>query len=286
MPCVRRSSFAGLLGAIIGGVLLTAAILASVSRDRYLARPPTEIFVGITYGREQLQPSPEGNGVVHWARIDLSAPGIAVYVTPLDPAAFARGWEYRLRRVGAVAEMEQLALAVNGTLFTTASSWLMWMPGEFARSVETAVADHVVNHVAEDASLMWFEDDLSAHLDRSKLPSAAALVQAKWGIGGQAAWLSEGKLWPGSERTPDARTAIAIDSPRRLLFLAVGENISHRLILQKLADLGAKDGMLLDGGHSSTLAIGKGARGLAAGDVYGGWWPVATQFGIRAKPLP
>jgi hypothetical protein len=55
------------------------------------------------------------------------------------------------------------------------------------------------------------------------------------------------------------------------LYLAVGENISQRLILQKLADLGAKDGMHLDGGHSSAMAIGKCASGIAAGDVYGGW---------------
>jgi len=78
---------------------------------------------------------------------------------------------------------------------------------------------------------------------------------------------------------------VAIDRARRLLFLAVGEYISPRLILQKLAGLGASEGMLLDGGHSSTMVIGADARGLWAGAVYGGWWPVATQFGVRAKPL-
>jgi len=45
--------------------------------------------------------------------------------------------------------------------------------------------------------------------------------------------------------------------PRKLLFLAVAGNISPRLMLQKLADLGAKDGMLLDGGHSSSMAMGR-----------------------------
>ena len=72
---------------------------------------------------------------------------------------------------------------------------------------------------------------------------------AKWGIGGQGVWLRDGKVWPGSGRSPDSRTAIAIDRPRKLLFLAVGDNISPHLMLQKLADLGAKDGMLLDGGR-------------------------------------
>jgi Phosphodiester glycosidase len=72
---------------------------------------------------------------------------------------------------------------------------------------------------------------------------------------------------------------------RKLLFLAVGEYISPRLALQKLAELGAKDGMLLDGGDSSSMVLGKDAAGVPAGVLYGGWRPVATYFGVRAKPL-
>ena len=96
-------------------------------------------------------------------------------------------------------------------------------------------------------------------------------------------WRAGGRTL-GRQGQSDSRTAVAIDRARRLLFLAVGEYISPRLILQKLAELGAKEGMLLDGGHSSAMAIGKGARGVA-GRVYGGWWPVATQLGVRASPL-
>ena len=78
---------------------------------------------------------------------------------------------------------------------------------------------------------------------------------------------------------------MAVDRERKLVFLAVGQNISPRLILQELADRGAKDGMLLDGGGSSSMAIGIGATGIRPGIVYGGWRPVATYFGIRANPL-
>ena len=56
-------------------------------------------------------------------------------------------------------------------------------------------------------------------------------------------------------------------------------------MFQTLADLGAKDGMLLDGGDSSSMAIGKGASVVSPGAVYGGWRPVATQFGVRAERL-
>ena len=78
---------------------------------------------------------------------------------------------------------------------------------------------------------------------------------------------------------------MAIDHQHKLLFLAVGQNISPRLLLQELADLGAKDGMLLDGGGSSSMAVGKGAAGISAGVLYGGWRPVATFFGVRAQPV-
>jgi hypothetical protein len=159
------------------------------------------------------------------------------------------------------------------------------MSGDFANGVETVVANHVVSHLWQHTYLLWFDDELTPHLRPSKPPTPAELAMAKWGIGGQCVWLWHGKVWPGSSRAPNSRTAIAIDQPHKLMFLAVADNISPYLMLQKLADLGAKDGLLLDGGHSSSMAIGLDARGVSAGVIYGGRWPVATQFGISAQPI-
>jgi hypothetical protein len=115
-------------------------------------------------------------------------------------------------------------------------------------------------------------------------PTADELALAKWGIGGQGVWLRDGQVWPGSDRNPDSRTAVAIDGAHKLLYLAIGQQISPRLLLQVLADLGAMDGVLLDGGGSSSRAIGEAAQGIPGGR-YGGWRPVATHFGVRALPL-
>ena len=270
------SAVAVISGALIGGGLYW---------DRHGPQARTEIFVGIAYGCKRLAATEEGSGLLHWVRVDLTAPGIELYVTPLDAAAVAQGWEYRLRRIGDVVDREHLAVAINGTLFASNSGWRPRMSGDLANGVETVVADHVVSHVWQDTYLLWFDEQLTPYLKPSKPPSPADLVRAKWGIGGQAVWLYDGKVWPGSNRTPDARTAVAIDGPRKLLFLAVGQNISPRLLLQELADLGAKDGMLLDGGSSSAMAIGKGAIDVSAGVLYGGWRPVATYFGVRARPI-
>jgi hypothetical protein len=231
-------------------------------------------------------PDQEGQGVVHWVRIDLTAPGIELYVTPKDPAAVKEGWQYRLRGVGDVAIKEHLAVAINATLFKS-NSILPQIAGGYANGIEPVVSDHVVSHVWNDTYFLWFDDQLTPHLRPTKPLKASELFNAKWGLGGQDCWLRDGKVWSGHNRTrkPNAQTAVAIDPSRKLLFFAVGTYISPRLIFRTLSDLGAMTGMLLDGGNSSSMAIGEGASGVSSGAVYGGWQPVATHFGVRAQPL-
>jgi hypothetical protein len=243
-----------------------------------------EIFKGITYGCKQLEPSGEASGVVHWVRINLTAPGIVPYVTSKDPTALSQGWEYRLRRVGDVAESEHLAVAINGTMFE--SRWLLPFSGDLANSVESVVANHIISHLTLHNYLLWFDDQLTPHLRLDEPLTEAELAMAKWGIAGQSPWLRDGRVWSDIAYcfTPDAHSAVAVDLARKLLFLAVGTHISPNLMFHTLANLGARDGMLLDGGDSSSMAIGKGSSVISPGTLYG-WRPVATQFGVRAEPL-
>jgi Phosphodiester glycosidase len=271
-----------LLLAVAFGALSVGASVCWNCRQR---QPPTDIFEGITYGREFLATTEEGGGVIHWVRIELTAPGIELYVTPLDPSAVAQGWQYRLRWIGDVVSREHLAVAINGTYFASQSPWWIRMSGDLATSVETLVADHVVSHSSPGTYLLWFNDQLTPRMGRTRPPAAADLAQARWGIGARAVWLSDGRVVPGTDRAPGARTAIAIDPQPKVLFLAVGPNVSARLLLEKLAGLGAKDGMSLDGGTSSSMAIGEGAAGVQPGVLWGGWRPVATFFGVRARPI-
>ena len=276
-----------------GALVVPIAALLAFSVGARLAGETTcsgrpaaaEIFEGITYGCKQLEPSEEASGVVHWVLINLTAPGITPYVTSKDPTAVSQGWQYRLRRVSDVVASEHLAVAINGTLFSSKSSRLLPMSGDLANAVNPVVADHTISHVWLDTYLLWFDDQLTPHL-RPEKATEAELAMAKWGIGGEDFWLRNGRVWPGDYRShiPDGRTAVAVDLPRKLLFLAVGTHLSPTLMYQTLADLGAKDGMLLDGGSSSSMAIGTGASVISPGAVYG-WRPVATQFGVRAEPL-
>ena len=81
-----------------------------------------------------------------------------------------------------------------------------------------------ISHVWLDTYLLWFDDQLTPHLRPFKGFSDAELAMAKWGIGGQDFWLQDGKVWSGNRRCyiPDARTGVAVDLPRKFLFLAVG----------------------------------------------------------------
>jgi hypothetical protein len=269
-------------------LVVAAAVLAwfSFFRSRPTCpRAATEIFQGVVYGCARLPADAEARGALHWVRVDLAAPRIELYVTPLDPSAVSEGWQYRLRWISGVVDSERLSVAINGTLFGSNSVWPLRLPGDLARSVETVVADHIVSHVWEHTYLLRFDDQLRPNLSRTKPPTVAELHATKWGIGGQGVGLWDGQLRPGSDVKPDARTAIAIDRSRQLLFLAVGEFISPRRILLELAGLGAKDGMLLDGGSSTAMMIGADAHGMRPQILQGGWRPVATYFGVRARAL-
>jgi hypothetical protein len=244
---------------------------------------PVKIFAGVTYGCERLAVTQDGGGLVHWVRVDLTAPGVELYVTPLDPAAAARGWQYRLRPIEDVVEREHLAVAVNGTYFTTASgSWLRFS-GDLARSMQTLISDHVVTYGPWGASLFWFDAELAPHVLRSSA-AEPVVTRAKWAVGTHTLQLNNGQVLEGGDSTADARTAIGIDQPRKLLFLAIAERISQPRMLHILADLGAQDGFLLDGGGSSAMAIGQGSTGIPATALFGGGRPVATYIGVRALP--
>ena len=115
---MRRSAILG-----VGiAVLLAAGVGPAVpSWSRCAVPSGTEIFSGIVYGCEVLPLGAEGRGIVHWVRVDLAASGIELYVTPLDPAAVAQGWDYRLRSIEDVVWEERLAVAINATFFTSRS---------------------------------------------------------------------------------------------------------------------------------------------------------------------
>jgi hypothetical protein len=246
--------------------------------------PPTEIFRGVTYSCEEIRET-ECNGLVFVVQVDLAAPGIGLYLTPLDSEAAKHGYQYRLAEVESAARREDLAVAVNGTFFSAASG-LWYKTGDLANGDQTIIADGVVSHDDPNSYMLWFEPDLTPHIEAVKPPADAVLRHARWGIGGGAVALWKGRVQlEATSHEMDRRTAVGIDSRRRLLWLAVLENASSRGTARVLAEHGAQDGFLLDGGHSTAMVLGMKAAHVRSGVLFGGSRPVANCFGIRAQSL-
>lgn len=244
---------------------------------------PTEIYQGVWYSCEPVDSMDGSRGMVHLIKVDLKAPGVQIYATPLDPSATSQGAQYRLTFAKAVANQQNLAVLINGTLFDAGSRWAL--PGALASSNETMIAQGVVNHVHAHSYLLWFDRELIPRLETSKPPSRAALDAAWWGISGQGVALHQGKVSAYAGHEADARTMIGIDPSRRLLWLAVFEHASGHVAARTFAAAGATEAILVDGGSSSTMVIGAQAHGIEGGYLFGGHRPVATFFGVRAAPL-
>jgi hypothetical protein len=218
-------------------------------------------------------------------KVDLAAPGVQLYLTPVDPVADAQGYQYRLDTAAVVLGRERLAVVINAAFFSSDSSVIQWA-GDLARGVQTIVADGQVSHVDPHSYMLWFESDLTPHLEFEVPPSDTVLRQARWAVGGGAIPLWKGKLREAAaSHETDRRTAVGIDTSRRLLWMAVFENASSVGVARVLAEQGAKDGFLLDGGHSTTMVLSPQAAHVQAGEMLHGWRPVATFLGVRAAPL-
>ena len=211
--------------------------------------------------------------------------GIGLFLTPVDPEAASRGYQYRLADATSVLAREDLAVVINGAFFV-ADSMLFYRAGDLARGVQTVISDGAVSHADPHSYLLWFEADLTPHLEFTKPPPQAALRRARWGIGGGAVFLWKGQVRESATgHNLDRRTAIGIDARRRLLLLAVFEDASGLAVARLLKEHGAQDGFLLDGGHSTTMVLGPKAAHARPGPLLGGSRAVATCLGIKAEPL-
>jgi Phosphodiester glycosidase len=245
---------------------------------------PVEIFRGVVYSCRDIE-ADDCHGLVHIVKIDLAAPGIGLYLTPLDPKAVSQGYQYRLVDAASVARREDLAVVVNGGYFS-ADSGLFYESGDLARGNETVIADGEISQLDPKSYMLWFEPDLTPHIESDKPADERLLRRVRWGIGSWALPLWKGEVRPEASSTDlDRRTAVGIDSRHKLLWLAVFEQASALAAARVLAEDGAVDGFMLDGGHSTTLVLGLKAARVRPGTVASGSRPVATCFGIRAQPL-
>jgi len=271
----------------IAGALLAVVLLGMAYWGWWQHRSPapeTQIYRGVWYECFELPETIEGEGLVHVVRVDLTAPGIELFVTPTDVDAVREGGHYYLQYTGSVVAKHELAAAVNACMFY-ADSWHWPLPGDLATGTETTVADGEVSVVWEHSYLLWFDQALTPKLETRKPPPPPALEAAKWAISGQGVLVDQGRIRTGASTFADARTAIGIDPQLRMLWMVAFEHCSPARAGQVMVDLGARDVILVDGGTSTSMALGSEAEGVRSGAVITGYIPVATHFGVKAQPL-
>lgn len=279
---LRASAFASL-----ALVLAAASFAAYLWLTRPAPQPETEIFRGVFYSCHQLPETKDAGGRLMLVRVDLSAPGIGLYTTPLDPGAVKAGEQHRMRWPSALVADERLAVAITATMFD-GKSRLSQIPGGFTHSFETVVSDHQVSHLNPHTYLLWFEDDLTPHLEHTKPPSPEVLAKAKWAVGGQGVVdlrQGAGSFGASPDDRPNRRIFAGIDAQKKQLFLAAFEYASLAGAARILGEHGVKEATALDGGASASMTVGEGARGVRSGLLM---WPmrgVPTFLGVKAQKL-
>ena len=241
-----------------------------------------QIFEGVSYECQEVR-QPGITGLVHVVSIDLAIPGIELYTTPLDKKAVAAGWQYETRWAPQLVNENQLSILINGTLYGTERSTAL-LPYDWARTPQTIVSNYELNQSRRFDYLLWFEHDLTQHLERTSQISPLAHRLARWGISG-GLLLDQGRLAAHPDDDQDSRTAIGVDPARKTLFLAAFKSASPTAVSEFLLAQGAVDAIMLDGGDSCCLSIGPGAQNIIPRTLMYPSRAIATVFGVRAPIL-
>lgn len=298
---------------------LLAALLAAClwAAERLLRPPPVPawqpIFRGVDYYAETLKGEFGGSGRAMAVRVDLSAPGVRLQVRPAD-APTGQG-HYRLAFPDWHLARHGLAVLINTSAFHGEAltqgcvegargrpldfrGWRGW-PGRPVYATDVNIIAGAPLFVPERAHLLWFEQDLTPHFDLR--PVSAARIQAllaasatprlHWGVGLPVPQLWDRQILPWYLRDEFRRDAelkpfVGVDRGARRLYLMAFERASTREMLEFARRLGVEAGGQFDAGHTTTLLVGRGARGLPPHTGIRGLRPLAAWLGVQAEPLP
>jgi len=285
----------------LAALALAAACLAFWYTHR--TQPPSArrpLFQGVTYIREVTgAPHP---AIAHIVTVDLTTPGIDLFVTPGDPA---RPRPLIGRTTSAFLSEFHAQLAINGDFFDpwwSRSPWDYYPHTGDPVSVDGFAASNGVVYATSNASNARDYPLRTLYIARDNhLVFDTPPTQIRHAISGITL------IERGEPRIKDStfarslhpRSAIALDEQRtRLLLVAVDgrqPGYSEGMTLPELAALvlrhGGHDAALLDGGGSTALVAEdpSGEPELLSSPIHtripGRERPVANHLGVFAPPL-
>jgi hypothetical protein len=249
MSAVRKS--VKLLGLIL---LFSGVVRAQVTT--------TQVFSGVTFIQETRNDPPLH---LHVVQIDLSAPGIQLYVSRGGVPSLPGTWTTVLQTVRAMAERDQLDIAVNANFFGTRETrqlfgqTIKYPLGSLAAATGAAMTDGLLWSPADNIhpSLVVDEDGKVSIGMFPRLPARARQV-----VSGSYLLVTDGKvIAERKEVAPHTAVGIDQDGKRLTIFVVDGRRPEYSAgmdchdVGEELKRLGCWNALNLDGGGSSTLVL-------------------------------
>jgi hypothetical protein len=279
---------------LLASLLLLPLVLYA---QPYLQRPPqTEttqrLFQGITYDRKVWSLPP---AMVHIVTIDLTAPGINIFVTPGMPTADDS--DTNARTTSEFLTEFKLQLAVNANFFYDFEERNPWdfypRTGDRVQAIGQAISNGFVysEGIAEFAALCF-----AANHQASMVASGDCPLGTKQAISGNTLIVRDGKPSVRQDDPDSAqhypRTVAAIDAAGEKLWLIAVDGkqplYSEGATLAAIADLaiklGAQTALNLDGGGSTTIVTATSSMATGSGTKLLNS-PIHTKIPMRERPI-
>lgn len=299
---------------LVTAISVFTILLLYVARQ-YLMRPPRtalkqQLFKGIVYQRD-VRSSPRPN-LIHIITIDLTAPGIKLFVTPGLSSArmqLLRGLsapipvELPARTTSEFLNEFKLQIVINANFhYPSRDNWFgdaYPNSGEMVNLVGQAISNGA-EYSASEAKwpVLCFAATKQAKIsENGKCP--AATDQA---VAGSAILVAHGKAVAVAKDAPDnqgllPRTVVAIDQSGQKLWLVLvdgrqpsySEGVTLTELSQILVELGVDSAINLDGGGSTSLVVAQpqGVRlfnSAVRNRIPMSQRPVGNHLGIYAEP--
>ncbi|MEQ8466054.1 phosphodiester glycosidase family protein [Coleofasciculus sp. E1-EBD-02] len=278
---------------IIAGMGILAIPLILYSRLISLRPPRTDVekllFQGIVYKRDvRLSPRPL---VIHRVTIDLTAPGVKVFVTPGTPTS--DNTVTNARTTSEFVREFKLQLAINANFFYLFREKTPWDYYPHSGDRTTVIGQAISNGNRYSppkpnwSALCFLGSDRAQIVEQGNCPEGT--VQA---VAGNRLFVNHSKpvtasFSKQSNNKPYSRIAVAVDQQGQKLWLIAVDGkqpfYSEGVTLAELAEivinLGADQALNLDGGGSSTLvmATSSGTTVLNA--------PIHTKLPMVERPV-
>lgn len=193
------------------------------------------------------------------ARIDLTAPGVALKTTERNPNFAPDERETVRETTPAFLERNDLALAVNGNFYAPFGNRTITKPGD-ANLRGLAVADGVVVSKPEKG-FPSFVVKKDGTLEIRQYGADEDLSDAWIAVSGSAVALRDGKVATHKNKDVHPRTAIGFSEDQKYVYLMTidgrrpGYSVGATLedVGAALLKVGAHEGLNLDGGGSTTM---------------------------------